>query len=91
MVATHVNKLGGATDTAVCGLDHSLGLSDKGDYCTIGGLSRIYIEELHIAGGGDCRSYRIDYRFVAALAEVGHTFDKTFVHGVLSFKRCFFL
>ena len=82
VVTAHINQFGGAGDTAVGGLDHGVGLADKGNDGAVCGLAGVYVEEADVVNGGNCGGNGIDYRAVASLAEIRDTFYQAFFHGL---------
>ena len=83
----HVDKLGGFLHHLVGGLEHGLRLTDEGDDGTVGGLAGVHIEKLHTLDLFNLGSDLIDDIHVAALADIGHTFNKLF-HNCIKFYFC---
>jgi hypothetical protein len=78
----HVDKLGGTLHTAESSLDHSLWLAHKCHYGAVGGFAGVYIEETDGFNALYGVAYLLDNGAVAPFAEIGHTFDNSFFHGV---------
>ena len=60
------------------GFEDGLGFAHKGYHRAVGGLTRIHVQKFYtLDGRNGCRN-TINDRAVAALAEVGHTFNNSF-------------
>jgi hypothetical protein len=64
-----------------CRLADGTGFAHEGDHRTVGGLSGIDIQQAHTFNGLHHGGDGIDLGTVAALADVGHTFDQLALHG----------
>ena len=85
MMLAHVDELTGLLYSLERSLHDSLRTSDKRHYGTVGGLARIYIQDLYATGFLDRRNDGVDNFPVAALTEIRHTFDDSFHIGYDSF------
>ena len=63
-------------DHLIGGFEHGLGLADKSDDGAVGGLTGIDIEQFDTLDLFDLGGDLIDNIHVAALADIGHTFNK---------------
>ena len=80
MVLAHVDKLGRLADTPESRLGDGLRFTGKSDHGAVGSLARVNIEQRNALDSSDSVGNVFDNLFVAALAEIGHTFNYSFIH-----------
>ncbi len=86
-VMAHVDKLGGTLHTPESCFYNCLRGPHKGDYRAVGGLAGVDIEELYPPCFGYGFDDAVDFLLVAPFAEIGHTFNQSFHHGIM----CWFI
>lgn len=82
VVTAHVNQFRRALYALEGGFGHRFRLAGKGYYCAVGGLAWINVQQRNTFDGLDGLRDTLDYLFIAALAEIGHAFYDSFLHGV---------
>jgi hypothetical protein len=80
LVLTHIDKLGSTLDGLDSSVAHSLRLANEGYNCTVCSLTWINIQELNALRSLDYASNLLDSLHIAALREVGHALDNSFLH-----------
>ena len=78
MMLAHVDELAGFLDGLESGFHDRIGLPYESHYGTVGGLSRVYVQELHAFDFFHFVGNLLDDRHVAPFAEVGHAFNDFF-------------
>ncbi len=78
VMVAHVDKLSGLSDSAESGLAHSLRLTDKSNYSTVGGLAGIHVQQTHFSTLFNLSCDCVDHGAVAAFAEIRHALYNLF-------------
>ena len=81
LVFAHVDQFRCFLNSAKRGFHRSFRTADKGYHCPVGACTWIDVEQGNSIHGFDCRGDLSNDVLVAALREIGHTFDQ-FLHKV---------
>ena len=86
VMLAHVYLLLGHCSSLERGLDHIFRRAHEGDYCAVGGLSRVHVKNLYTSYRGDCSHDGVYDGFVAPLTEIRNAFyDST--HWLIVFSK----